>query len=101
MYAPTWRDDDFSEQGKYKFTLPFNLDDFFDSVDPQTILIIRPHYLVKDSIDITGFEDRVKILADEDINQLYLITDMLITDYSSVMFDFANLKRPMLFIHMT
>lgn len=97
MYAPTWRDDDFSEQGKYKFTLPFNLDDFFDSVDPQTILIIRPHYLVKDSIDITGFEDRVKILADEDINQLYLITDLLITDYSSVMFDFANLKRPMLF----
>ena len=53
--------------------------------------------MVKDSIDITGFEDRVKILADEDINQLYLITDLLITDYSSVMFDFANLKRPMLF----
>ena len=97
MYAPTWRDDDFSEKGKYKFTLPFELAEFFKHVSADTFLIIRPHYLVKDSIDISGFEDHVKILADTDINQLYLITDLLITDYSSVMFDFANLKRPMLF----
>lgn len=26
-----------------------------------------------------------------------MISDLLITDYSSVFFDFANLKRPMLF----
>ena len=32
-----------------------------------------------------------------DIQELLLITDILITDYSSVMFDFANTKRPMLF----
>ena len=97
MYAPTWRDDSFSEQGKYKFEMPFDLKKFFENVDSNTLLVIRPHYLVKDRIDITGFEDRVKILADVDINQLYLITDLLITDYSSVMFDFANLERPMLF----
>ncbi|WP_458404760.1 CDP-glycerol glycerophosphotransferase family protein [Methanobrevibacter sp.] len=33
----------------------------------------------------------------EDIAELYLISDMLITDYSSVFFDYANLKRPILF----
>ncbi|HWL13284.1 MAG TPA: CDP-glycerol glycerophosphotransferase family protein, partial [Ureibacillus sp.] len=33
----------------------------------------------------------------EDIRELYLISDLLITDYSSVFFDFANLKRPMIF----
>ncbi len=97
MYAPTWRDDDYQKQGSYKFDLPFSLAAFFEHVDPETILIIRPHYLVKDQIDITGFEDRVRILTDQDINELYLITDLLITDYSSVMFDFANLKRPTLF----
>src|SRR5699024_7307479 len=32
-----------------------------------------------------------------DIRELYLIADMLITDYSSVFFDYANLRRPMLF----
>src|SRR5699024_6951853 len=32
-----------------------------------------------------------------DAQELFLISDILVTDYSSVMFDFANLKRPMLF----
>src|SRR5690625_4955323 len=31
------------------------------------------------------------------MQELLLVTDILITDYSSVMFDFANTKRPMLF----
>lgn len=96
-YAPTWRDDDYKKKGVYNFELPFSLKQFFDNVDDNTILIIRPHYLVKDAIDISGYEDRVKIMAEEDISNLYLISDLLITDYSSVMFDYANLRRPMLF----
>jgi CDP-glycerol glycerophosphotransferase len=32
-----------------------------------------------------------------DIQDLYLAADLLITDYSSVMFDFANTRRPMIF----
>ncbi|WP_268913140.1 CDP-glycerol glycerophosphotransferase family protein [Lentilactobacillus sp. SPB1-3] len=97
LYAPTWRDDDYQQKGVYNFELPFNLKKFFDRFDDDTQLIIRPHYLVKDKIDITGYEDRVSVLADDDINELYLISDMLITDYSSVMFDYANLKRPTLY----
>ncbi|WP_282801089.1 CDP-glycerol glycerophosphotransferase family protein [Secundilactobacillus kimchicus] len=97
LYAPTWRDDDAIKAGRYHFKLPFDLGHFFEHVSADTILVLRPHYLVKDHIDITGFEDRVKILADNDIAQLYLMADLLITDYSSVMFDYANLERPMLF----
>ncbi|WP_353485800.1 CDP-glycerol glycerophosphotransferase family protein [Apilactobacillus xinyiensis] len=96
-YAPTWRDDDYTKKGAYNFELPFDLKAFFNAVDSDTILVIRPHYLIKDNINIKGFENRVKILADNDISQIYLISDLLITDYSSVMFDYANLKRPMLF----
>jgi len=96
-YAPTWRDDMAVRPGVYRFDLPFDLGEFFKHVPAKTRLIIRPHYLVKDAIDIHGFEDRVTVLADTDIAELYLISDLLITDYSSVMFDFANLKRPELF----
>ena len=35
--------------------------------------------------------------AVDEINELYLAADVLITDYSSVFFDFANLNRPILF----
>ncbi|CAM2752713.1 CDP-glycerol glycerophosphotransferase family protein [Fructilactobacillus fructivorans] len=97
LYAPTWRDDDYQKKGSYNFELPFSLKSFFDHVGDNTKLIIRPHYLIKDRIDIAGYEDRVQIEADCDISELYLISDLLITDYSSVMFDYANLKRPMLF----
>ena len=33
----------------------------------------------------------------DDIAELYLVSDILITDYSSVFFDYANLRRPILF----
>ena len=33
----------------------------------------------------------------DDINDLYIVSDILITDYSSVFFDYAILQRPMLF----
>jgi CDP-glycerol glycerophosphotransferase len=39
----------------------------------------------------------VVVDSTNDMNEIYLVTDLLITDYSSVMFDFANLRRPMLF----
>lgn len=33
----------------------------------------------------------------DEINDLYLASDALLTDYSSVFFDYANLKKPMIF----
>lgn len=96
-YAPTWRDDAAVRPGVYRFDLPFDLGDFFRHVPATTHLIIRPHYLVKNQVDIRGYEDRVSVLAETDIAELYLISDLLITDYSSVMFDYANLQRPQLF----
>ena len=96
-YAPTWRDDDYLHRGAYRFELKFSLAKFFRHVDPRTILIIRPHYLIKSRINVGQFADRVKVIRNVDISQIYLISDLLITDYSSVMFDYANLNRPMLF----
>ncbi|WP_251898522.1 CDP-glycerol glycerophosphotransferase family protein [Lactiplantibacillus paraplantarum] len=97
LYAPTWRDDFFIRKGMYKMNLPFSLAAVVKSLSKEDVLIIRPHYLVAESINIQGFEDNVKLCVDEDINDLYLISDLLITDYSSVMFDYAILNRPMLF----
>lgn len=97
LYAPTWRDDYFISKGNYKFNMPFKLEKMIQLLDKEDLLIIRPHYLVKDSIDIEGYENQVRVCVDEDINDLFLIADCLITDYSSVMFDFAILKKPMIF----
>ncbi|GIN57258.1 hypothetical protein J8TS2_15770 [Lederbergia ruris] len=98
LYAPTWRDDQFYSKGKYKFNLHLDLEEMRERLGDQYILILRLHYLVSENLDLSGNEDFVIDLSNhEDIRELYVISDMLITDYSSVFFDYANLKRPMLF----
>ncbi len=97
MYAPTFRDND-TLNAKYNHTFPFDLNDFADSLGEDTILILRLHYLVSLTV---GKDIRSKNIVDAsnypDISELYLTADMLITDYSSVMFDYAITGKPMAF----
>ena len=69
-----------------------------EELDEDYIILMRLHYLVSNNIDVSQFRNFVYDVSHyEDINDLYIISDILITDYSSVFFDFANLKRPVLF----
>lgn len=98
LYAPTWRDDYYISKGKYKFHVPFNMDKLIDVLGNDAIFIFRAHYLVAESLDsISTYSNIFNFSTNIDISDLYLIADLLITDYSSVFFDYANLKRPMLF----
>lgn len=98
LYAPTWRDNLYDKSGQYKFKLPINLDRFREELGNEYYLLLKPHYLITDHIDITGYEESVGICdINQDIQELYLIADALITDYSSVMFDYSILERPIIF----
>lgn len=98
LYAPTWRDNQFYVKGKYKFDLQLDLNQMKRELCDEYVIVLRLHYLVAENLDLTGYEDFVYDFSNhEDIRELYLIADLLITDYSSVFFDYANLKRPMLF----
>lgn len=98
LYAPTWRDDEFYGKGQYKFALQMDLKKMREELGSEYVILLRTHYFIADSLDVTGVEDFAYNLSKyDDISELYLISDILITDYSSVFFDYANLKRPMLF----
>jgi CDP-glycerol glycerophosphotransferase len=98
LYAPTWRDDEYYEKGKYKFSLQLNLNLLEENLSDDYIILLRTHYFIADNLDISGLEGFVYNVSQyDDIAELYLMSDLLITDYSSVFFDYANLKRPMLF----
>ena len=61
-------------------------------------MIVKYHYLVMDQVDWTPYKGFVyNCDLSVDIADLYLVSDMMVTDYSSVMFDYSLLKRPMLF----
>ncbi len=98
LYAPTWRDDEFHSVGNYKFTLQLDLERLRKELGNEYVIILRMHYFISDVLDLSNYEgfafDYSKY---NDINDLFIVSDLLITDYSSVFFDFANLKRPILF----
>ena len=98
LYAPTWRDNEFHKNGIYKFATEMDFDAMKEALEDDFVLIVKYHYSVKENIDWDKYAPFI-IECNEtwDIQELYLISDILITDYSSVMFDYAILKRPMLF----
>ena len=68
----------------------------------RVILLVKPHFVELSSGGSLGFQfTNVHFITDEDINyDLYAFlpeTDFLITDYSSVYFDYLLLDRPVIF----
>lgn len=98
LYAPTWRDDQARGNKEYGFELKFDLKKMAQLKD-EYFFILRMHYFISDNLELT--DEEKEYVADyskyNDIGELYLMSDVIITDYSSVFFDFANLRRPMLF----
>jgi CDP-glycerol glycerophosphotransferase len=98
MYVPTWRDDLHSAVGRRRFSLEFDLDEARRSLGDDHVLLLRTHYLVTERSALSRHDGFViDVSAYTDITELYLITDVLLTDYSSAMFDFAGTGKPMVF----
>ena len=86
-------------KGAYRFTNHLPVEQLLE-IDSSIVILTRLHYLIAESFDISAFGSRViDVSSYPDINQLYLIADLLITDYSSVMFDFALTKTDAIFMY--
>lgn len=98
LYAPTWRDDQAYFIGKYKFDLDVDLRKLQKALADDYVILLRMHYLVMEQFDLAPFAGFAYDFSNKgDIRDFYLISDLLVTDYSSAFFDYANLKRPIIF----
>lgn len=99
LYAPTWKDNNSYEKGSYRSVLDIDLEKMHSVLGSEYVLLIKWHYLISDQIKIPEkFKDfAIKVPQTYDINSYFVISDFLITDYSSVFFDYANLQRPIIF----
>ncbi|MER5555812.1 CDP-glycerol glycerophosphotransferase family protein [Streptomyces sp. NPDC002793] len=95
LYAPTWREDLPKRSGLYGLDLQLDLRQARKALGDDHVLLVRRHYLVGGSIPESDFVRDVS--RHPDVGELMLISDVLVTDYSSLMFDFAQTGRPMLF----
>lgn len=99
LYAPTYRDNQHSTaSGGYTYKTEVDFDRLKDVFSKEYVILFRPHWLVAREFDFEKYSGFVyDVSGFDDISELYIVSDLLITDYSSVFFDFANLKRPMIF----
>ncbi|HEU5156284.1 MAG TPA: CDP-glycerol glycerophosphotransferase family protein [Streptosporangiaceae bacterium] len=97
LYAPTWRDDQFYGRGRYKFEMPIDLDRARAVLGDDHVVLVRLHSNIVDGVPNAGDGFVYDVSLYPEIAELYLISDALVTDYSSAMFDYANTRRPMLF----
>ena len=125
LYAPTYRDNQHASGVGYTYKTEVDFDKLkqklgkliHDEVAKQTegneemktdklkqklgqdyIILFRAHWLVANEFDFDKYKGFIFDVSNyDDINDLYVLADMLITDYSSVFFDYANLRKPILF----
>ncbi|MFC5906952.1 bifunctional glycosyltransferase/CDP-glycerol:glycerophosphate glycerophosphotransferase [Streptacidiphilus monticola] len=97
LYAPTWRDDQFYGQGRYKLDFRIDVPEAAAELGDDHVLLVRKHANIVDTVPGAGDGFVFDVSSYPEIAELFLIADVLVTDYSSLMFDFATTGKPMFF----
>jgi CDP-glycerol glycerophosphotransferase len=95
MYAPTWRDYSRTATGNWQ---PVSYLDENLELPEGFKLIYRGHSNTHEAHKDRGGERFIDVTRYPNITDLYLAADVLITDYSSVMFDFSVTGKPIIFM---
>ena len=96
LYTPTYREYKVNENKQNFIAPPMDLKKWERELGSEYVLLIRAHYAVSVALGIkeNSFVRDVSLYSS--LNDLYAISDMMISDYSSTYFDYAILDRPML-----
>ena len=97
IYMPTWRD---SQQNL--FTQSFNLERLNRCMQERNaLMLLKPHPNTKVDRDAVGCHSNIELVADVgDIYPLLAYCNVLITDYSSIMYDFIEMKQNSVILYL-
>lgn len=92
LYAPTFR-------GRGQTTVSFDMTLDFDMISKNLkedkVMVLKMHPFVKARID-SKWRNIIDLSDSMDINELMIMSDLLITDYSSVVFEFSLMDKPII-----
>lgn len=92
LYAPTFRRDQLNGQA-----IALDIDKMTTTLGSEYVVLIRMHPAVRISNDESYPEGVINVSSYPDIHHLLVVTDYLISDYSSLPYEFALLNRPQIF----
>ncbi len=98
LYAPTFRESSYEYGKGFAYQIALDIDRLQKRFGDRAVVLLRAHYFANMDFDAEKYRGFLyDVSGAGDINHLYVISDLLMTDYSSVMFDFSILRRPMIF----
>lgn len=95
LYAPTWRD---SQDGGQHYSLvpPIDWEKWADALRNDYVVLVRTHPNTTERMNVK-FGECIRDFSNyPDINDLLLVADFLISDYSSTIMDYCILDRPII-----
>ena len=95
LYTPTYREYLINDANDTYIAPPINLRKWKDKLGGDYVLLIRAHYAVTAALSLEDDGFVKDVSGYPSINDLYVVADMMISDYSSTFFDYSILNRPM------
>ena len=96
LYMPTYREYLVDEDFKTYLAPPIDLKKWQEELKSDYVLLIRAHYAVNAALEINENGFVMDVSDYPYINDLYVVSDILISDYSSSFIDYSILNKPML-----
>ena len=95
LYAPTYRDYELENGSECIMRPPFDLKKWEEHFGGEYVLLVRAHIAVMKVLDLRENEFVRDFSTYPTLNDILLVTDILISDYSGILFDYSILGRPM------
>ena len=95
LYAPTFREYTRGPGNEVVLDVPMNLKHWQDVLGEHCIVLFRAHYEVAKHMKVDGYPMFMDVSSYQNLNELMMVADALISDYSSIYFDFSVTHKPM------
>jgi len=94
LYAPTFREYTRGVSNEVLMNVPMTLDKWQDKLGDRYVVLFRAHYEVAKHMKLDGYPMFLDVSSYPNLNELMMAADALISDYSSIYFDFSVMHKP-------
>lgn len=98
LYAPTWRDDAKNASRQYEMVTYLDFETAQQQLGDDYVLLLRGHHNIAGQRQTAANKFVIDVTEYPEVNDLYTAADILVNDYSSVMFDFCVTGKPIIFL---
>lgn len=95
LYAPTFREFQKGSSREVVLDIPLDLQHWQEILGRDFVILFRAHYEVARHMRLEDYPVFLDVSTYPELNDLMLAADGLISDYSSIYFDFSLMQKPM------